>query len=155
MCEKKRDYDHDSAHLSKNTFAEKNKKKIFLKPFFCETKMRNSDYGNVRKNFVKLYGNEEWMKERENRWNKKTEREKEIDRKLFYALAQPEKFQNDLYTEYGNYDRKKFQHHSKNLSDAKNLLKNGATNDFIFKTSGQVWLLVLLDSSRYFCRKRI
>jgi len=95
--------------------------------------MRKSDYGNVRNNFMELYGNEEWMIEREIRWNKKTEQEKEIDRKLFYALAEPEKFQNDLYTFYGDNDRKEFQNLPKNLSEAKNLLKNGATNDFIFK----------------------
>jgi len=94
--------------------------------------MRNSDYENVRVNFMKLYGNEKWMKEREIRWSQKTEQEKDIDRKLFYALAEPEKFQNNLYS-YGDRDRKNFKNLPKNLSDAKNLLKNGATNDFIFK----------------------
>jgi len=93
--------------------------------------MRNSDYENVQNNFMKLYGNEEWMIEREIRWNKKTQQEKEIDRKLFYALVEPEKFQNNLYT--ADYEREEFQNLPKNLSEAKNLLENGATNDFIFK----------------------
>ena len=95
--------------------------------------MRNSDYENVRVNFMKLYGSEKWMKKREIRWSQKTEQRKDIDRKLFYALAEPEKFQNDLYTYMGYNDRKNFKNLPKNLSDAKNLLKNGATNDFIFK----------------------
>ena len=95
--------------------------------------MRNSDYENVRVNFMKLYGSEKWMKEREIRWSRKTENERESDRKLFYALAHPENFPNDLCTCYADYVRENFKNLPKNLSDAKNLLKNGATNDFIFK----------------------
>jgi len=95
--------------------------------------MRNSDYEHVRANFMKLYGSEKWMKDREIRWSQKTEQEKEIDRKLFYALAEPENFQNNLYTLYADDDRKKLKNLPNNLSEAINLLKNGATNDFIFK----------------------
>ena len=94
--------------------------------------MRESDYENVRKIYVKLYGSEDWMIKREQRWEEKIPEENEKDRKLFYALAEPEKFPDDLYA-CADYDREKFQNLPHKLSDAIKLLENGATNDYVFK----------------------
>ena len=51
-----------------------------------------SDYENVREIYKQLYGGEKWFLEREKRFEKKTKIEIENDKKLFYALAEPEKF---------------------------------------------------------------
>ena len=104
---------------------------------------RVSDYENVREKLNKLYGTEQWMKDREERWKNdgigKTDEQKELDRELFYALLDPEELTIFLYAYEDNNRRTlktKFEKSSKKdeiNSAAIKLLNDGATNDYIFR----------------------